>query len=221
LTAVIDLFKAAWQSNFPLDIDDVLSNYTSGCSPDQRATLLLELVAIDLEYRWSRSKENCSKHRDSPAAGFSSRPRIEDYLTRFPAIANRGLVPISLLVKEYRVRRGWGDQPGQDEYLARFPQYREALPHELSRVDSEWQHFFHEPQAVATLCLFRVLFGLVLVFNGCTLLPFARDFCGPFGMVGTKRFAKEYPQPRVSLFYLLPATDQAAVARLIWSDDRK
>ena len=85
----------------------------------------------------------------------------------------------------------------------------------LAEIWQAWQHFFHDPQPVATLCVFRILFGLVLVFNGCTLLPFARDFFGPLGLLGIKRFAKAYPQARVSLFYFLPATDQSAVAMVL------
>lgn len=73
-----------------------------------------------------------------------------------------------------------------------------------------WEQFFHAPAPVATLCVFRVLFGLILLVNALTLLPFATDFFGPLGLMGTKAYAKAYPVPRLSLFYLLPQTPAVA-----------
>jgi serine/threonine protein kinase len=127
LTAVIDRFDSAWQGDPPPSIEAFLDEFGPFQSPEGRTKLLLELVAVDLEQCWRRSREGDSQQR----------PRIEDYVRRFPELAPGGQVPLTLLVEEYRVRRRWGDQPGQDEYLARFPHCREALPHELSRVDRE------------------------------------------------------------------------------------
>lgn len=87
----------------------------------------------------------------------------------------------------------------------------------ISLVDL-WQacrQFFNAPESVATLCVFRVLFGLILFVNALTLLPFAVDFFGPMGLLGEKGFVKAYPARRLSLFYLLPATDKVAKGMVI------
>lgn len=85
----------------------------------------------------------------------------------------------------------------------------------LSEFWRAWQQFFHAPEPVATLCVFRILFGLILIVNGFTLLPFARDFFGPVGILGIKGMARSYPLPRLSLFNLFPPTEQTAVAMVV------
>ena len=137
LTSVIDQFRAAWQSDRPPDIESFISSQSPDRPADKRTKLLLQLVAIDLEFWWRQSKESGLQPSAIPAAGFSRRPRIEEYLARFPELTNGGFAPLSLLIEEYRVRRRWGDQPGQDEYLARFPYHREALPAALRCMDRE------------------------------------------------------------------------------------
>ena len=51
LTVILDRFKRAWETGRPPDItafvDDVVD-------PQQRCKLLVEIVAVDLEYRWRR-----------------------------------------------------------------------------------------------------------------------------------------------------------------------
>jgi hypothetical protein len=83
---------------------------------------------------------------------------------------------------------------------------------ELWRV---WERFFHAPEPVATLCVFRIAFGLVLVANALTLLPCASDFFGPHGLLGAKGLSKAYPNPRLSLFFPFPATSRTAVGMLV------
>jgi hypothetical protein len=80
----------------------------------------------------------------------------------------------------------------------------------LSQIGQAWQQFFHAPEPVATLCVFRMLFGLLLVANGLNLLLYADDFFGPLGILGSRGFAKTYPRPRLSIFHLLPASSRTA-----------
>ena len=79
--------------------------------------------------------------------------------------------------------------------------------HDFGRT---WQLFFHAPEPVATLCVFRLLFGLLLVVNSCNLLLFADDFFGPSGFLSTRGFAKVYPRSRLTVFSLLPPTTGSA-----------
>jgi serine/threonine protein kinase len=64
--------------------------------------VLMELVRIDMEMTW-QSRQHV---------------RVEDYVARFPGLDP---LPVELIVEEFRLRRQHGDQPGLEEYRARFP----------------------------------------------------------------------------------------------------
>jgi hypothetical protein len=74
----------------------------------------------------------------------------------------------------------------------------------LNELGLAWQRLFHTPEPVATLCVFRLLFGLLLIVNACNLLLYADDFFGPDGLLSVRGWAKTYPRQRLSVFYLLP-----------------
>jgi hypothetical protein len=97
------------------------------------AWLLRELVANDLECRWSS---------DPPGAGIPDgtlpdRPRLEDYTARYPELGPPETLPLDLVVVEYRVRHRWGEQPTHAAYLTRFPAHGPALTEALSQADAE------------------------------------------------------------------------------------
>lgn len=71
-----------------------------------RRRALVELVMVDLAYRWLRA----------------GRPkRIADYCVEFPELLAAPLPP-ELIYEEYRVRRLAGDAPDADDYVAEFPE---------------------------------------------------------------------------------------------------
>jgi serine/threonine protein kinase/formylglycine-generating enzyme required for sulfatase activity len=92
-------------------IDDFLAS----CPHDQRSEVLDVLVHAELV---------CRLRAGEPA-------RVEDYLTRYPEIADRPFVVADLVAAELRLRRG---EPGHDpaEYTRRFPQHA-ALVEKLER----------------------------------------------------------------------------------------
>ncbi len=77
-----------------------------------RRLTLIELVKVDLEYRWQRER---------PAR------RIEEYIAEFPELLEEGQAPCELIYEEYHVRRSAGDDVGSQEYYDRFPTQAEAL----------------------------------------------------------------------------------------------
>jgi hypothetical protein len=85
----------------------------------------------------------------------------------------------------------------------------------LGGLGHAWQQFFHTPEPVAALCVFRLLFGLLLFVNGLNLLLYADDFFGPLGILSARGFEKVYPQKRFSLFLMLPATSGTAYGMVI------
>ncbi|CRK52431.1 Protein kinase [Rhodococcus sp. RD6.2] len=76
-----------------------------------RRAALIELVMVDLAYRWIRVR----------------RPkRIADYCLDFPELL-AGPIPPELVYEEYRVRRLAGEDVHADDYVAEFPEQAERF----------------------------------------------------------------------------------------------
>jgi WD40 repeat protein/tRNA A-37 threonylcarbamoyl transferase component Bud32 len=99
--AVLERFEAAWRDAGDADITRFLP--PPGASA--RRELLLELARVDLEYRWQRGE----------------RTRPEDYVDRFPELANSAGPPLELIKTEMDVRQHLGCSPSSEELACRFP----------------------------------------------------------------------------------------------------
>jgi serine/threonine protein kinase len=73
--------------------------------PTVRCLTLVELLKVDLEYRWI--------HRKTPRT-------IEEYCTDYADLAHD--FPADLIYEEYHVRRQAGDPVAPEDYFARFPE---------------------------------------------------------------------------------------------------
>src|SRR5262249_9862727 len=94
---------------------DDWSPYLSGLSGEFRLAVLIELVLIDLGYRWGKGE----------------RPTIEQYVARFPELGPAHKVPAKLIVEEYRCRLRAGMPADIDNYRSRFPVQFSAIEPEL------------------------------------------------------------------------------------------
>lgn len=84
--------------------------YLSGLPDHIRLAVLTELVIIDLSYRW----------------GNGERPKIEDYIAKFPEFGPPDRVSSAVILEEHRSRIKAGERPEPESYRARFPtQYAE------------------------------------------------------------------------------------------------
>ncbi|HZY84649.1 MAG TPA: serine/threonine-protein kinase, partial [Gemmataceae bacterium] len=107
LADIVERFKSAWRQAPPApDLAAFLPP-----EGELRRRGLEDLVLIDLEHRLK--------------AGQAA--RVEDYLRRYHELADGGAALSELIAAEHRLRLG--REPGLDaaEYLARFPQCREAI----------------------------------------------------------------------------------------------
>lgn len=120
-------FEEAWARGGPCPIADFLDDPLLS-SPADRGRLLVELIAIDLEFRWRNPLR---------AAGSPGRLLLEDYLSLFPELGPLDRISTELVGEEYRVRQRWGDRPSPEAFLARFPARREEIRAELLRIDRE------------------------------------------------------------------------------------
>ncbi len=103
---IVGDFEEAWRGGLTPAIDDYLTG-----DGEARRHLLAELVHADLECRL----------KSGDAA------RVEEYLTRYPELTRDADGLVSLIEAEYRLRGRRESPLGIDQYVARFPAYREQL----------------------------------------------------------------------------------------------
>jgi serine/threonine protein kinase len=94
--------------------------------------LLVELICVDLEFRWR-------------SAGTVAPIALAGYVERFPELGALDRLPIELIGEEYRVRCLWGDRPSHEAFLAPFRARHEPIGRELVRVDAELAAEASEP----------------------------------------------------------------------------
>jgi tRNA A-37 threonylcarbamoyl transferase component Bud32 len=140
--ADIDAFESAWRSGDPPEIRSIIDKVP----PELRASLLHELIRVDLEYRWKNGSLAATNGR--PWA--FPRYKIEDYATRYPELGDPSKPPLDLIVEEFRVRQRWGDQPDAAEFAQRFPDRGQELTAELLAVAQELQTEFEPPPELST-----------------------------------------------------------------------
>jgi serine/threonine protein kinase len=113
LEQIVAAFEAAWHRSERPAIDDYLALATHG-----RLRVLIELVHADLECR----------------VRVGEAVQVEDYLHRFPELAQQSGPALELIAAEYRLRRR--NEPGlaAAAFLERFPQYAPDLAARLAAV---------------------------------------------------------------------------------------
>ncbi len=105
----IDALIAAWES---LDGPPALGEFLPESPPNLRYLALVELIKVDLEYRWK--KHNLPR-------------KLEEYAEEFPELATADGIPCDLIFEEYHVRSSMVDPPDPDEYFERFPSRADEL----------------------------------------------------------------------------------------------
>ena len=110
-------FERAWRRGGPGEIADY-PDRPPALRGMARSRLLVELICIDLEFRWrSGARDRASREP----------PRLESYAAKHPELGPFDRIPLELITQEYRVRWQWGDRPGHAEFLSRFPARREEI----------------------------------------------------------------------------------------------
>ncbi|MEX2026200.1 MAG: hypothetical protein WEH44_02850, partial [Pirellulaceae bacterium] len=117
----------AWRSGRKPAIAAILRDAVEAGTESDLRELAIELVKVDLEYRW----------RAAQARGRRSALKLEAYAGRLPVLGPVAQLPLDLIAEEYRVRRRFGDSPEAQEYFARFAHPRSELASALETVDRE------------------------------------------------------------------------------------
>lgn len=143
LQQCLERFESAWQGESAPEIEDFLTPPPSRAREGtRRRELLIELIMVDMECRWRRAErqpsaqgESARGQTEAAKAYLPDRPRLEDYLDRYPDLGRVQDFPVDLIADEYRVRQRWGDCPLRDEYCRRFPNGGESLRAALNQMD--------------------------------------------------------------------------------------
>lgn len=132
---LIDRFEDEWANGQRPVIARFLQQAPGGAL--DATQLALELCVIDLCARWrfSCSNEGDSDNNDD----FPLRPFTEDYLARFPEVAQDGLAPLALVREEYVARVTCDGPVDHQEYVDRFPQIADSLLRSLREFDRSEQ----------------------------------------------------------------------------------
>ncbi len=122
----VDVFERAWNKK---PAPDLRAFFESLTPPNHQLgkQLLLELVKLDLEYRWSSGKQTATH------AG----PKLEFYFKKFPELGDWDDLPLELAGEEYYVRHRFGDQPTHAEFHARFSRHGSAMVRTLEAIDRQ------------------------------------------------------------------------------------
>jgi hypothetical protein len=115
LERILQAFEGAWQRGERPDLSALLP--PSGA---ERRLLLAALARADLNHRLQAGEAVC----------------VEDYLRRYPELADDADAVVSLVVTEWRQRRSTSSVT-PDDYLRRFPQYRTQLQAQLGDCGTE------------------------------------------------------------------------------------
>jgi serine/threonine protein kinase len=103
----VEAFIKAWERGGDAP---ALGDFLPADPPAVRRMTLIELLKVDLEFRWSRGKA----------------PRtVEEYLADFVELTRD--LPADLIYEEYQIRHRAGDPITPQDYLVRFPEHAAEL----------------------------------------------------------------------------------------------
>jgi hypothetical protein len=109
-----DALSAAWDSD---DLPPNLADFLPDSPPALRQMVLIELIKIDLEYRWQQ--------HELPK-------QIEEYVEEFPELVYQDEIPHDIIYEEYHVRAKTDDAPAAEDYYKRFPRQAKQLERMMS-----------------------------------------------------------------------------------------
>jgi eukaryotic-like serine/threonine-protein kinase len=128
---LLSQFEAAWQTGRAPALDELLR-----AVPEQaRAGLAVELIKVDLEYRWCTPGSPVGDDQRPPTASVAL--SLEDYAARLPELGPAAALPLELIEAEYRVRCWCGRRPSLVDFVQRFGERRGELAERLQRIDAE------------------------------------------------------------------------------------
>ncbi len=133
---LIEEFERRWRAGRSPQLSSFLNlPAIQKVTADERQNFLVELILVDLEYRW---RDHVSAQPAAGAAtpkpttaGTSAVPVVEDYVAAYAELASDEDVLCQLVEEEFRVRQRHGDAASVEDFVARFPQLEARLRQKL------------------------------------------------------------------------------------------
>ena len=111
MSPLAERYYRSWQTERLADgLDRFLARY-----PGLNSAQLVEVLLLDQALEWE----------NQPG------PTVEQYLQRFPVVADQGQVVLELVYGEMRAMRALGLRVDVDAYVARFPDLAEPLRRQI------------------------------------------------------------------------------------------
>jgi len=137
IDSVVTRFEQEWQTGRVPDIRHFVSHlpeWTSSSSAE-RLSVICELVAVDLEFRWQTRPE--LEPADSTGHHCDWRKSVNDYVTELDELRAAQELPLMLFIEEYRGRRRCSEVQNPEEFLRHVSMNRDELAFVLVAVESE------------------------------------------------------------------------------------
>lgn len=84
-----------------------------------------------------------------------------------------------------------------------------------SELVSKWNNYFFKDAPVDGICIFRILFGTIILSTFFQDALFYRDLWGPEAIVGLESSMKSYPFAVLNIFQYLPQTEIMYLAMIL------
>lgn len=84
----------------------------------------------------------------------------------------------------------------------------------LNQLRDFWWHYWLQPTSPASVCVLRILLGILIVVSTLMFLPESANYFGPQGLVSENSINRYHGEGHFSLLFLLPRTDSSVSAVL-------
>jgi serine/threonine protein kinase/WD40 repeat protein len=141
VTFILDQFEEEWRNARISPLESFLMEPPFALVEDVavRQTLLADLVAIDLEYRWKRFGQNLSLGDESRTQDSTDRKclSLDAYIETIPELGHLADLPAHLFEHEYRIRRTYGSWSSPDDFELAYPVLKGTLGAAIREAEVE------------------------------------------------------------------------------------
>lgn len=142
----VDAFEDAWVNALESGSEPPsIADFLPPAADPQHPRILKQLVAVDMERRWTDQRPRPESQPNSGASTeeiladtvqFAPKRLLADYVDEFPELLADGM-SFELIRAEYQARVLGGEAPNAEEYQARFPEQAKELAALAEELDRE------------------------------------------------------------------------------------
>jgi len=164
LQQAADDFEACWRAGTPPSVREFFERHSRGDDPliaAQRGRFLVNLIKIDLDYRWRKCPHRDPRElREASTTASTTVDRVdrrllESYLDEFSDVSIEDSGILELVTQEFRVRHQTGDRPKIEAYTQRFAPLADRIRERLAdydkilAIEASIEHLFNAPEPIS------------------------------------------------------------------------